>query len=179
MNSSALRVWRLPISAAVSALVVAALLLLPSNVAGFGLSVAVEGSGEDGDEFALGNNVPFTATLLLDLAEVLSSTVTMDIEGPAGSGFIRTITGIPLGGILPPGATSGVDQVTTFGLSTATADVAVSPSTPVADTTISGSVIHGSILTEFDQPFVGYGFGYKGLVNNASITIDGTLSLPQ
>ena len=172
MNSTALRAARLPISVVVSALVVAALLLLPENVSGFGLSVSVGGSGAGSDEFALGNEVPFTVTLLLESAEVLNSTVTMDIAGP--SGFNRTITGIPIGGV----GGIGVDLTTTFGPSTATSDVAVSASTPVADTTISGTVIHGNIETEFDQPFVGYGFGYKGLVDNASITIDGVLKLP-
>ena len=169
MSSSVLRAWRLPISVAVSALVVAALLLLPDNVAGFGVSVSVEGTGTGSDEFARGNDVPFEITLLLEAAEILAGTITvdMDITGPTSSGFNRTITGIPIG---------GADK--TFGPSTPTADIAVSASTPVADTTISGTVKHGSIFTEFDQPFVGYGFGYKGLVNNASITIDGLLSLP-
>ena len=176
MNSTVLRAARLPISIAVSALVVVVLLLLPNNVAGFGLKVAVEGTGALGNEFALGNEVPFTINLVLDLKEVLSSTVTMDISGP--DGFERGITGIPLGGKLPGGATSAADQQTTFGPSTETADVAVSVSTPVADTTISGTVTHVGVLTEFDQPFVGYGFGYKATVDNASITVDGVLVLP-
>ena len=176
MNSTVLRAARLPISIAVSALVVVVLLLLPNNVAGFGLKVTVEGTGALGNEFALGNEVPFTINLVLDLKEVLSSTVTMDISGP--DGFERGITGIPLGGKLPGGATSAADQQTTFGPSTETADVAVSVSTPVADTTISGTVTHVGVLTEFDQPFAGYGFGYKATVNNASITVDGVLILP-
>ena len=164
MNSSLLRASRLPISVVVSALVVAALLLLPDNVAGFGLGVTVTGTGDDLDEFALGNDVPFTVTVLLEAQEVLAGTATvdMDITGPDGSGFIRTITGIPLG------STVGVD-VTPFGPITASG---------TADTSVTGAAIHGSILTEFDQPFVGYGIGFKGLVDNASITIDGTLSLP-
>ena len=165
MNSTVLRAARLPISVAVSALVVAALLLLPDNVAGFGLSVSVDGTGTGSDEFALGNDVPFTVTLLLEVDEVLASTVTMDIAGPGG--FNRSITDIPIG-----------KANETFGPSTPTFDVAVSVSTPVADTKITGTVLHGSILTEEDVPFAGYGFGYKGLVNNASITIDGVLKLP-
>ena len=180
MNSTFVRAARLPISVAVSALVVAALLLLPDDVAGFGLSVSVGGSGDDADEFALGNNVPFKVSISVENDEVLSGTATVDmkITGPTGSGFTRTISGIPLGGTIPPGATTAVDQVTTFGASTATADVAVSVSTPVADTTISGDVIHVDILTEFDIPFAGYGFGFKGLVKPSIISIEGTLSLP-
>ena len=170
MNSSVLHKSRLPISVVVSALVVAALLLLPSNVAGFGLSVSVEGSGAASDEFALGNDVPFTVTLLLGASEVLNSTVTVDVDGPAG--FARTFVGLPLGSAV------GTNVTTTFGPSGSGADVPAPQASPVADTTIAGTVTHGSILTEFDQPFVGYGFGYKGLVDNASITIDGVLSLP-
>lgn len=180
MSSTALRAARLPISVVVSALVVAALLLLPANVSGFGLSVSVEGAGAGSDEFARGNVVPFKVTITVEDGEILAgtSTATVDLVITGPEGFERTITGIPLGGFLPEGATSAADQTTSFGPSTSTFDVAVSVSTPVADTTISGNVIHEQILTEFDQPFVGYGFGFKGLVQNASITIDGTLTLP-
>ena len=180
MNSTTLRAARLPISVVVSALVVAALLLLPNNVSGFGVSVSVGGTGGDSDEFALGNVVPFTVTILVEDGEILAgiATATVDLVITGPDSFTRTITGIPLGGFLPEGATTAVDQTTSFGPAGAGADVTVATSTPDGDTTISGNVIHEQILTEFDQPFVGYGFGFKGLVKNASITIDGTLVLP-
>ena len=171
MNSSTLRASRLPISAVVSALVVAALLLLPDYAAGFGLSLSVEGTGTGSDEFAVGNKVPFTISMVLIQEEVLNATVTADLDGP--NSFSRTFVGIPLG------SSVGTDISTTFGPSTATADVKVVEASSDPDTTISGTVTHKGILTEFDAKFVGYGFGYKGLVANASITIDGTLSLPR
>lgn len=167
MNSTALRAARLPISVLVSALVVAALLLLPDNVAGFGLSVSVDGTGDGSDEFALGNDVPFKVSLLLEAEEVLAGTITVDMAITGPNGFAETITGLPIG---------AGDK--TFGPSTPTFDIAISASTPSGDTTVTGTILHGSILTEFDQPFVGYGFGYKGSVDNASITIDGVLKLP-
>ncbi len=161
MSSSA-RVWRVPVALLVSGLVVAALLLLPSNVAGFGLFVSVEGSGAGSDEFAVGNDVPFTVSLNLVLDEVLGATVTADLDGPGG--FSRSFVGIPLG---PDGVT--------FGPSTPTFDVkVVEASTTTPDTTIEGTVTHDSVGTVF----VGYGFGYKGTATPASITIDGLLGLP-
>lgn len=168
MNSTALRAARLPISVVVSALVVAALLLLPANVSGFGLSVSVGGSGAGSDEFARGNDVPFTANLTLEKDEVLGATVTADIDGPGG--FSRTFVGIPLG---PPTASPTLDTVT-FGPATPTFDVKVVEASTTPDTTLKGTVTLDSVETVF----VGYGFGYKGTVTPASITIDGVLSLP-
>ena len=161
MNSTALRAARLPISVVVSALVVAALLLLPDNVAGFGLSVSVDGSGAGSDEFALGNDVPFTVNLTLEKDEVLGATVTADVSGPGG--FSRSFVGIPLG-----------PDTVTFGPATPTFDVKVVEASTTPDTTIQGTVTFDNVETLF----VGYGFGYAGTVTPASITIDGVLKLP-
>ena len=164
MNTSALRRLRLPLTVFVSALVVVALLLLPDSVSGFGISVDIDAGGTD-NEFTEGDAVPFKVVLTLELDEILGASVTADLTGPGG--FSRTFTGIPIG-----------DDGTTFGPSTATSDVLVL-ATPTADTTLSGTVTLASIAVDADG--FGYSspkFGYKGIVDNASISIDGTLLLP-
>ena len=141
---------RLPLTILVSAAVVIALVLLPRGALGFQLSVAIDGP----TTFVAGNEVPFVVTLQLDLDELFEATVTADLEGPGG--FSRTIVGIPVG---PDGLSFGPIQ----------------SSTPNADVSMSGDITHASVAADV---FTGYGYGYKGLVPNASITIDGTLSLP-
>ena len=164
MNASVLRTTRLPLTLTVTALVVVALLLLPHAASGYDITVGIDAGGVD-NEFTEGDEVPFTVTLTLEIDEILGATVTADLEGP--DSFSRSFVGIPIG-----------DDGTTFGPSTATSDVLVL-ATPTADTTISGTVTHQSI--EVKDTAFGYAagkFGYKGIVQNASIGIDGILVLP-
>ena len=141
---------RLPAVLLVTAAVMIALVLLPRAALGFQLSVAIDGP----TSFVAGNDVPFVVTLQLDLDELFGASVTADLAGPEG--FSRTIAGIPVG---PDGLSFGPIQ----------------SSTPTTDVSMSGDITHASVAANV---FTGYGDGYQGLVANASMTIDGTLSLP-
>ena len=161
MGSALLRrVLRLPVTLGVAAAVVLIMLLLPGPASGFNVAVVLDNNASN---FAVGHNVPFTATITFDaLDEVLEATVTADLTGPTGSGFIRTLPGIPIGPI-----------------ASGTTDLAFGPLTsasPNTDTTLSGKVGHVSVLSGFAG--TGYGYGYQATAIGATISISGTLTLP-